>query len=422
MSAAAPALSNDGLSGRVGWKFILAYVAAWTGAWMALLPPVLVGLSLRVQAIDEKNATAHLSLVMAGGALVAMAANPLFGHLSDRTASRFGMRRPWLLFGVLLGTASLALIACATALWQVFLGWCLTQLAYNAELAALMAILPDQVPERQRGLVAGAAGTGLPIGMVGGTFLVWALSDSTLAAFLVPAAIAIATAAWLAVVLPDRRFTPPPPLPPTGTSILSPPRAAPRNPLSYPDFAWACASRFLLFMGIACLLTYQGLYLIHQMAVPIADVPRWIFISALVQCAALTAASFLGGSGSDALGRRKLFLFAGGVTYALALIVIAVAPDFTWFLVGRALSGVGEGLYSGAGNALIVDVLPERDREAGRNLGIFNIAAALPQSIAPTIAPAILYFAGGSYAVLFVAAAAFAAGAGLAILKVRGGR
>src|SRR3569623_1262390 len=118
MSAAAPALSNDGLPGRVGWKFILAYVAAWTGAWMALLPPVLVGLSLRVQAIDEKNATADLSLVMAGGALVAMAANPLFGHLSDRTASRFGMRRPWLLFGVLLGTASLALIACATALWQ----------------------------------------------------------------------------------------------------------------------------------------------------------------------------------------------------------------------------------------------------------------------------------------------------------------
>jgi len=422
MSAAAPALSNDGLPGRVGWKFILAYVAAWTGAWMALLPPVLVGLSLRVQAIDAQNSTADLSLVMAFGALVAMAANPFFGHLSDRTKSRFGMRRPWLLFGVLLGTASLALIACATSLWQLWLGWCLTQLAYNAELAALMAILPDQVPERQRGLVAGAAGTGLPIGMVGGTFLVWALYDSTLAAFLVPAAIAIATAVWLAAVLPDRRFEPAPPPAPVGTNVLSPPPPAARNPLAYPDFAWACTSRFLLFMGIACLLTYQGLYLIHQMAVPLTDVPRWIFISALVQCAALTAASFLGGSGSDALGRRKFFLFAGGVTYALALITIALAPNFVWFLVGRALSGIGEGLYSGAGNALIVDVLPEREREAGRNLGIFNIAAALPQSIAPTIAPVILYFAGGSYAVLFVAAAAFAVGAGLAILRVRGGR
>jgi len=422
MASAAPAQTHDPPPEGVGWKFILAYVAAWTGAWMALLPPVLVGLSLRVQAIDEANAASDLSLVMAFGALVAMAANPFFGHLSDRTRSRFGMRRPWLAFGVLLGTASLALIACATALWQLWLGWCLTQLAYNAELAALMAILPDQVPERQRGLVAGAAGMGLPIGMVGGTFLVWALEDSTLAAFLVPAAIAIATASWLAAVLPDRRFAPAPAPQPSGIEIrtAAPPR--PRNPLAYPDFAWACASRFLLFMGIACLLTYQGFYLIHQMAVPLTEVPRWIFISALVQCAALTAASVIGGSSSDALGRRKLFLFGAGLTYALALIVIALAPNFAWFLVGRALSGIGEGLYSGAGNALIVDVLPEREREAGRNLGIFNIAAALPQSIAPTIAPAILYWAGGSYAVLFLAAAAFAVGAALAILRVRGGR
>ena len=191
---------------RVSWKFIAIYVAAWTGVWMALLPPVLVGLGLRVRAIDPDNATAGLSLVMGVGALVAMFANPLFGHLSDRTTSRFGMRRPWLIFGAIAGAGGLATIACANSVWQVLLGWCVTQLAYNAELAALMAILPDQVPERQRGLVSGAEGMGLPIGMVGGTFLVWALADSTLAAFLVPAAIAIATAIWLAWVLPDRKL------------------------------------------------------------------------------------------------------------------------------------------------------------------------------------------------------------------------
>jgi MFS family permease len=405
---------------RVGWKFIALYVAAWTGVWMALLPPVLVGLGLRVRAIDPENATADLSLVMGVGALIAMFGNPLFGHLSDRTTLRFGMRRPWLIFGAIAGACGLATIACATSVWQVLLGWCVTQLAYNAELAALMAILPDQVPERQRGLVSGAAGMGLPIGMVGGTFLVWALADSTLAAFLVPAAIAIATAICLAWVLPDRRLERA--ALPSGSNPQTPQRTVAGNPLRYPDFAWAWASRFLLFMGIACLLTYQGFYLIQQLAVPVADVPRLIFISALVQCAALTAASFIGGSGSDALGRRKIFLFAAGMIYALALVVIAAAPSFVWFLFGRLLSGIGEGMYSGAGNALVADVLPERERDAGRNLGIFNMAAALPQSLAPAVAPSILLAAGGSYAALFFAAAAFAAAAALAILRVRGVR
>src|SRR3954471_21633858 len=133
-----PATSS---TARVGWKFIAIYVAAWTGVWMALLPPVLVGLGLRVHAIDPDNAAADLSLVMGIGALVAMFGNPLFGHLSDRTTSRFGMRRPWLIFGALAGACSLATIACATSVWQILLGWCGTQLAYNAELAALMAIL-----------------------------------------------------------------------------------------------------------------------------------------------------------------------------------------------------------------------------------------------------------------------------------------
>jgi MFS family permease len=402
---------------RVGWRFIALYVVAWTGVWMALLPPVLVGLGLRVHAIDPDHAAADLSLVMGTGALVAMFANPFFGHLSDRTTSRFGMRRPWLIFGALAGGCGLATIACATSVWQILLGWCVTQLAYNASLAALMAILPDQVPQRQRGLVSGAAGMGLPIGMVGGTFVVWALADSTIAAFLVPAAIAIATALGLAWVLPDRRIV--------AISVDADRenlRVTHRNPLRYPDFAWAWVSRFLLFMGIACVLTYQGFYLMHQLAVPVADVPRLIFISALVQCAALTAASFIGGSSSDRFGRRKIFLFAAGLIYALALVVIAAAPSFAWFLFGRLLSGIGEGMYSGPGNALIADVLPERESDAGRNLGIYNMAAALPQSLAPAIAPSVLFAASGSYGLLFFAAAGFAAAAALAILRVRGAR
>jgi MFS family permease len=101
--------------------------------------------------------------------------------------------------------------------------------------------------------------------------------------------------------------------------------------------------------------------------------------------------------------------------YALARVVIARGAESRLVsCFGRLLARIGEGLYSNAGNALVADIVPARERDAGRNLGIFNIAAALPQSLAPAIAPSILLAAGGSYAVLFVAAAAFAAAAALA--------
>jgi MFS family permease len=60
------------------------------------------------------------------------------------------MRRPWLAGGVVIGWLGLLIIALAPNIAVVLLGWCLAQLAYNATLAAITALLPDQVPAEQR--------------------------------------------------------------------------------------------------------------------------------------------------------------------------------------------------------------------------------------------------------------------------------
>lgn len=399
-----------------GWRFIALYALAWAGVWAALLPPILVGLGLRMRAIDPDGASGSLSLIISVGAIVAMIANPVFGHLSDRTTSRFGMRRPWLIGGALAGAVGLAIVACAASVGQAALGWCLTQLGYNAELAVLLAILPDQVPASRRGLVSGVSGMGLPVGMVGGTYLVWAIGGSTIATFLVPAAIAIVTAAWLAAELPDRRRGAAAP------QLLGAPEpisATGDRPAQYRDFAWLWASRFLLFMAIAVLLTYQAYFLIGELGVPADDVPRWIFLATFVHSAALMVASYYGGSRSDVAGQRKTFLFAAGLIYALGLLDIVSASTLGWFLAGRVLTGFGEGMYSAAGIALAADVMPGRETDAGRNLGILNMAAALPQSLAPAIAPLILLASGNSYMPLFVIAALFSVAAAMAALCVR---
>ncbi len=114
VSEEAPALVR-----RVGLGFIIAYAAAYFGSWIAILTPVVVTLALRIQQINPAGKAASLSLVLGVGAIFALLANPVFGKLSDRTRSRFGMRRPWLIAGVISGA-----IGCSSSLSRRTSPWC----------------------------------------------------------------------------------------------------------------------------------------------------------------------------------------------------------------------------------------------------------------------------------------------------------
>ena len=68
----------------------------------------------------------------------------------------------------------------------------------------------------------------------------------------------------------------------------------------------------------------------------------------------------------------------------------------------------------------MVDVLHDK-HNAAKDLGVFNIAGALPFSIAPAIAPAILAIGsgGGSYGVLYMVTGLCAIIGAVAILPVK---
>ena len=131
---------------RASARFIAIYALAYASLWLALLTPAMITLALRVRQLAGSNSARPISMVLFAGAIVALVGNPVFGALSDRTRSRFGRRRPYLVGGALCGFAALALIGVAASLSLVLIGWCLAQLAYNAVLAAMVAIVPDQIP------------------------------------------------------------------------------------------------------------------------------------------------------------------------------------------------------------------------------------------------------------------------------------
>ncbi len=146
-----------------------------------------------------------------------------------------------------------------------------------------------------------------------------------------------------------------------------------------------------------------------------------IFLGTLAQSVVLVAASPIGGRLSDRTGRRKPFVLTASIVYGLALFVIAIASNFNGFLVGMAISRLGFGMCVAVDLALAVDMLPDKDH-AAKDLSVFNIAGALPFSIAPAIAPAILAISSSSYGVLYAVAGVCAIIGAFAILPVKGVR
>ncbi|MCU1572149.1 MAG: major facilitator superfamily 1 [Micrococcaceae bacterium] len=401
---------------RVGWPFVLSYSLAFMSACLVLISPLLVTLALKLQSlVGSREAAGSLAIVASAGALAAMVANPFFGRLSDRTSSRLGMRRPWMVVGFFGGSLGVLLVAVAPNVGVVLVGWCMAQVFFNALLAALVAVLPDRVPVAQRGLVAGVLGVCVPVASVGGTFLVQLFSGNMLVMFLMPCAVGGFFILLFAGTLKDRRLTP------GDKPAWSLPEFVSTfylNPRRNPDFAWVFASRFLFILAYAFLTTYEVFYLLDRLGSAEADVPKQVFVGALVQSAVVVVASPIGGRLSDRTGRRKVFVIAASVLYGLALFLIAVATTFSGFLVGMALGGLAYGVYGAVDLALVADVLPDRST-AAKNLGVFNIAGALPFSIAPALAPIVLVLSHGDYGALYAVAGVCAVVGAAAILPVR---
>ena len=123
----------------------------------------------------------------------------LAGAISDRTRSRFGRRRPWLVAGLPGSLFGYWLIWQAKTPLALIARDRFFQLAFNFLFSALIAILPDQVPDLQKGKISAAAALGFPVGTLVGDALVGRLFHAEAARFL--ALGVIVTAALLPLIL-----------------------------------------------------------------------------------------------------------------------------------------------------------------------------------------------------------------------------
>ncbi|MEU4013638.1 MFS transporter [Microbacterium sp. NPDC028030] len=389
------------------------------GVYLALLTPVMVSMAFKVQHVDPVNTEGSLGLVMGVGAIFALVANPLVGRLSDRTTSRWGMRRPWILGGAIVGLGGFVLIGAATSVWMILLAWCLVQTAMNAVLAAANATLPDQVPVTSRGKVSGIIGITTPIGILAGSFIVNFLPGD-FERFVVPGVIALILVIVFVLTLKDRRLTEKPAERFTigtffGSFVF--------NPRKHPDFGWTWLTKFFVMFGYAGIATFLPLYLVTKFELDEQGAVGTILIANLASMAAMAISSPLGGFLSDRIGKRRPFVAVAGVIMVVGLVILAIAPDVTTVIVAQAIIGLGAGSFLSVDLALATEVLPNPD-DVAKDLGVLNIANALPQSIAPAIAPGIIALGAatplGGYTTWYLFGALVALAGAVLVYRIKG--
>jgi MFS family permease len=387
---------------KAGAGFIAAYSFAYLGVWMAALTPIIVTLPMRVRQIDPQNYVADLSGILAAGALLAMLANPFFGRLSDRTTSRFGMRRPWLLVGAGAGFIGFGIIAFVPTIPAIALGWCLAQISVNILLAITTALLPDQIPAEQRGRVSGYLSMCMTVAPTVGAFLAKRFVETPALMFFAPAIVMALGAVILALVMKDRHQSPGS-VPPYSVNDFF--RSFWVDWLKHSDFSWIWLSRFLRFFSLALLMSYQAYFVSDHLGMNREQTSAIIVMSTIINAVMGVIGANAAGMLSDFFKRRKTLLTLASLTYATGLVTLAFANSELLFYIAIGFTGIGHGAFIALDFAVVSEVLPDAETSSAKNLGVFNMANALPQSIAPALAPMLLGLGGGNnYTALFLAA------------------
>ena len=401
---------------RVGSRWIAGFAVAWLGVWLAQLTVIQLLLPAQVADIGAEHGVVdtivRFGWVSAVAGVAALIAFPIVGALSDVTVSRFGRRRPWIAVGTAMFAAGLMLLGVQHSALGIALSWSVALAGFAAVSSALTALIADQVPVEQRGIVSAFVSVPQAAGTIIGLVLVETLALSQLGSYALVALVLCVLVLPLLLRIPDA------PAPATTSHLRIAQITASLwiDPRTHPDFAWTLVGRLLVNLGNALGTSLLLYFLAIGLGDPHAEDD--LIPVVLVYLVALVIASLIAGRASDRSGRRRVFVGIAAALQAAAALLLAVVPAYGTTMIGAALLGAGYGVFLSVDQALATQVLPD-PADRGKDLGIMNVALAVPQAFGPLVGAALIAATGG-FAALFIGAGVLSALGALSVSRVRG--
>ncbi len=402
-----------------------------------VLTPLLLPLLVQ-QFVGESSKGAYLGVLRLWGLMAALLVQAVMGMLSDRSSLRWGRRRPFIVAGSLGEILVFILIGFSAGLngmtgyWVLFIIYIFSMLSSNTAQAAAQGIIPDLVPEPQRGLFSGIKTlfeVPLPLIFVSLVIGKMIAVNNLWGALIVLCGIMLLSMA-VTLFVPEKHFAPNSDpfdwqpilrlllMTAVFTTIIlmlggglkvSIPWAAQFPPLTAqimagslglfsmgiaiglgvwssirismgkqmtknPAFTWWVVNRLTFLVGATNVAGFL-LFLLQEKFPELAGekaaepAARLVLFVGIFLLALAVPSGWL----SDRFGRKPLIAFSG-ILAAAGTFTVMFTGEMSGIYIGGSLIGAGTGIFYAANWALGTDLVPKN--EAGRYLGISNLAGA----------------------------------------------
>ena len=437
-------MAEEGKAQGLRWYDFIAINSYWLGfnivsaSITPLLLPYMVALFVPS---GQKNT--YLANIRVISLALAMLLQPVAGMLSDRCTHPLGRRRPYIIGGT-LGTvlflvvigispqfADTALAGGISAAYLVLLvGIVLVQGASNVSLGAVLGLIPDLVPQDQRGRASGVKAVMellpafliIPVGFLVDAGHIWEILGLIAAALLAAMVVTVvgvrerrleakpeggigepllrlmalvaifvattrvavwivnASGTWLAEIgaaaAVQVLVVGAAGLAGMAVSILAGVYLGAwvgigRHAGQHRSFIWWVVNRLLFLAAIGSIQGFAQFYLVDVVQIPNPATATTGLLA--VVAVFLLGSALAGGYLADRVGRRRLVGLSALVA-AAGSVVLLLARDMPSVIVAGSIMGVGAGIFLATNWALGTDLAPPE--EAGRYLGISNLAGA----------------------------------------------
>ena len=406
--------------------FLCFYSIGFGALWTFLL---VVAVPQQVAALVDVNNTTKgkaLGLVMLCGGFISAVQPPIVGYLSDRTRTRFGRRKPYMVVGSLCLVIATLFLPSTTTLPSFILVYVLMQFCSNISSSANLGLMPDLVPQEQLGRASGMMGAMGALGQLCGAssgLFVSRLGLQTVYTML--CALYLVTTLLTVFGIQEKTIKTGKDELPTRLSVNT---GTPGNDdgvgveggsvqsvqsiqsdkteqdvhvqclhtftdalTTNADFRWVFITRLFYNMGIYSVQEFLQYYV--KDVIPLEGVSATTEVSLLFVPLLLGAlvSAYLSGKLSDQWGgQRKIFIYTSGIAQVLICLIFMFNTSVGFAAVLALLFGVASGAYAAVDFAMVLDVLPTSGQNVARDLGVWHVSLVLPQLLSTPLSGYVL--------------------------------